>query len=201
IQAMDPAKVDGLVELLAELARDRQVVVFSHDDRLPAAVRRSSLDARILEVTRGQGSRVSVSTLTDPSTRYLNDAFGLIAEREADRLAEFAVRRTLPGLLRFATEAAAKDTFFSRAIKDGAALAEVEDAWQAAGTTRKKVTLAVFGEPRPDHELDGWASAPYRKFALRNVGTAMHNGLKPELDPSEAAKDVERLIKDLKAVG
>ena len=56
IQAMDPAKVDGLVELLTDLAQTRQVIVLSHDDRLPAAVRRSAVDATILEVTRGRES-------------------------------------------------------------------------------------------------------------------------------------------------
>ena len=40
VQSMDPAKVDGLARVLAEPPRDRQVVVFTHDDRLPEAVRR-----------------------------------------------------------------------------------------------------------------------------------------------------------------
>lgn len=199
VQAMDPAKVDGLVELLAGLARDHQVVVFSHDDRLPAAVRRSSLDATVLEVTRGASSRVTVQTATDPASRYLDDAFGLVLEHEAGHLEELAVRRTLPGLLRFATEAAAKDRFFSRALKKGTALGDVEEMWQSAGTTRKKVALAVFGEPRPDHELEGWASAAYRKFGLRNVGTGMHQGLKAGLDPRDAAKDVQRLVDDIRS--
>lgn len=38
IQAMDPAKVQGFVQVLLELAADRQVIVLSHDERLPAAV-------------------------------------------------------------------------------------------------------------------------------------------------------------------
>ena len=67
IQAMDPAKVDGLVELLSELAETHQVIVLSHDDRLPAAVRRSAAGATILEVTRGHESRVAITTR--PPTR------------------------------------------------------------------------------------------------------------------------------------
>ena len=35
VQAMDPAKVDGLARVLSSVARSRQVVVFTHDDRLP----------------------------------------------------------------------------------------------------------------------------------------------------------------------
>ncbi|MGI8814679.1 MAG: hypothetical protein ACR2G2_05165 [Pseudonocardia sp.] len=40
IQAMDPSKIDGFVRVLESLAATRQIVVFSHDDRLPEAVRR-----------------------------------------------------------------------------------------------------------------------------------------------------------------
>ena len=35
VQAMDPAKVDGLARVLHRAARTRQIVVFTHDDRLP----------------------------------------------------------------------------------------------------------------------------------------------------------------------
>lgn len=197
VQAMDPAKVDGLVELLSDLAKTHQVIVLSHDDRLPAAVRRADVAATILEVTRGKESNVSVMTSTDPATRYISDAFALIAEYDDGRLPEAALRRTLPGLLRFATEAAARDRFFTRALKHGALLVDVEDSWQKAATTRLKVALAVFGEPRENHELDSWASPPYRKLGLRTVGPGMHNGLKSGLDPRAAARDIERLVKDL----
>jgi hypothetical protein len=40
VQAMDPSKVDGLAQVLAGVAAERQVIVFTHDDRLPDAVRR-----------------------------------------------------------------------------------------------------------------------------------------------------------------
>ena len=35
IQAMDPSKIDGFLEVLVDLAETRQVIVFTHDDRLP----------------------------------------------------------------------------------------------------------------------------------------------------------------------
>ncbi|WP_179276594.1 hypothetical protein [Rhodococcus sp. 14-1411-2a] len=34
IQAMDPAKIDGFIKVLSSLATTRQVIDFSHDDRL-----------------------------------------------------------------------------------------------------------------------------------------------------------------------
>jgi ABC-type lipoprotein export system ATPase subunit len=45
VQSMDPARVDGLARALAETAKTRQVVVFTHDDRLPEAVRRLGIAA------------------------------------------------------------------------------------------------------------------------------------------------------------
>ena len=52
VQAMDPANVDGLARVLSSVARSRQVVVFTHDDRLPAALRQLQLAATVLAVTR-----------------------------------------------------------------------------------------------------------------------------------------------------
>ncbi|MBD3947561.1 AAA family ATPase [Nocardioides ganghwensis] len=198
VQAMDPAKVDGLVELLSDLAQTRQVIVLSHDDRLAAAVRRADVDATVLEVARGSGSRVSVTIATDPAARYIGDAFALIRETEEDRLPDAVMRRTLPGLLRFAVEAVARDRFFGSQLESGVALDDVEDAWTSVSTTRDRVGLAVFGESRPHHELDQWAAAPYRKFALRSIGAAMHSGLKADLDARDAVRDVEKLIADLR---
>ena len=56
VQAMDPAKVDGLARMLERTAADRQVIVFTHDNRLARAVRQLSIPAAILEVTRRPGS-------------------------------------------------------------------------------------------------------------------------------------------------
>ena len=46
VQSMDPARVEGLARALAETAKTRQVVVFTHDDRLPEAVRRLGIPAQ-----------------------------------------------------------------------------------------------------------------------------------------------------------
>ena len=43
VQAMDPAKVDGLAKVLAKVAAHRQVIVFTHDNRLAAAIRDLSI--------------------------------------------------------------------------------------------------------------------------------------------------------------
>ncbi len=58
VQSMDPARVDGLARVLQAAGKDRQVIVFTHDDRLPEAIRRLAIDATIIEITRKQGSIV-----------------------------------------------------------------------------------------------------------------------------------------------
>ena len=62
VQAMDPSKVDGLARVLHKAARTRQIVVFTHDDRLPEAIRRLRLDATLLHVDRRARSTVAVQT-------------------------------------------------------------------------------------------------------------------------------------------
>jgi hypothetical protein len=57
---MDPAKVDGLAHVLSHVARTRQVVVFTHDDRLPSAVRQPQLPATVWAVTRRERSVVAL---------------------------------------------------------------------------------------------------------------------------------------------
>lgn len=94
VQAMDPANVDGLVTVLSRIAKDRQVVVFSHDDRLADAVRRAAVDATILEVAREAGSKVVVNDNLDPASRYLRDAFAMVMD---DGLPDPTLRRLLPG--------------------------------------------------------------------------------------------------------
>src|SRR3954452_15737617 len=76
VQAMDPAKVDGLAKVLHRAARTRQIVVFTHDDRLPEAIRRLRLDASMLHVDRRANSTVDVQLSRSPVQRYLDGARG-----------------------------------------------------------------------------------------------------------------------------
>ena len=76
VQAMDPAKVDGLARVLHRAARTRQIVVFTHDDRLPEAIRRLRLDATMLHVDRRARSAVDVQVSRSPIQRYLDGARG-----------------------------------------------------------------------------------------------------------------------------
>lgn len=197
VQAMDPAKVDGLVDLLGELAKTRQVIVFSHDDRLPAALRRSAHDATILQVSRGTGSAVSISASQDPTVRYLKDAHGLIKEWQRERLTEEDLRKTLPGLYRFAIESAAKDRYFDTRLATGANIHDLESTWSATHNTRKRVLLAIFGEDPPEHLAQSWISGPHRPAALGIASSGFHRGL--ATDPEDAHYKTQKLVDDIRS--
>jgi len=48
VQAMDPAKVAGLATVLARAARERQVIVLTHDTRLADAMRALDIAATVI---------------------------------------------------------------------------------------------------------------------------------------------------------
>lgn len=192
VQAMDPAKVDGLVAALSRIAEDRQVVVFSHDDRLASAVRRAPVSAQIWEVTRFAKSKVQVTNTYEPAGRYLKDAFALLND---DRLPGATLRMALPGMLRLAVESAARDRYWTERLAAGATHGEVEAEWDAARKTRDRVGLALYGEAR---QLDTWLDkGAYRRRGLGVCTSAVHNGLRG--DPLAACEDVEKMVRDIRA--
>lgn len=192
VQAMDPAKVDGLVQLLAKLAETQQVIVLSHDDRLPAAARRARVGARVLEVTRAADSKVAVNVGTDPTSRYLRDARALLKDKD---LPEDTLRKALPGLIRFAVESCSRDIVFERRLGQGAALADVEALWRDKHSTSNRVSLAIFDEVRA---LDSWLTRGYRKVGLGIATSGMHAGLAANTDPETAVKYAEDMVNDIR---
>jgi ABC-type lipoprotein export system ATPase subunit len=143
VQSMDPAKVDGLARVLAEVAERRQVIVFTHDERLPEAVRRLQLDATVVEVTRRPGSVVEVRATRDPVERYIADARALI---RSDDVADDVARRVVPGFCRHAIEAGATSAVRRRRLERGDRHADVDAALENATTTLSKVALALFDD-------------------------------------------------------
>ncbi|MCG5431949.1 AAA family ATPase [Mycobacterium sp. MYCO198283] len=154
IQAMDPSKIDGFVQVLSDFAGTHQVVVFSHDDRLASVIRETGVDARLIEVVRESGSRVSVRDNINPAIRQVNDVFALIKD---ERLPDDIRARVLPGLFRVAVEAAARQAFYTRQALAGRSRTESEAAWASARKTRSRLSLAVHGDAGAD--LSGWLMA------------------------------------------
>lgn len=190
VQAMDPSKIDGLVLVLSEIAETRQVVVFSHDDRLAAAVRRSPIDAHIMEVTRGSYSSVTVRETKSPAARYLDDARAINADV---KLPDATRRRVLPGLLRLAAEAQSRDRYFSDRLARGEPIATTESSWADTHQTRHRIALALYGDTR---SLDAWLDKkPARRRALGVCTSAIHDGLVG--DVGLAVEDVGKLVDDI----
>jgi len=172
IQAMDPAKIGGFLDVLVELAKTRQVIVFSHDDRLPAAIRARSVRAQLLDVTREQGSLVVVKENDSPADRYIGDAMALILDREMDDVVK---RKATPGLFRMAIEAAAHQRFFTDRARAGSTYHETDAAWEDAKTTQQCVALAVTGAAAGD--VSGWKAHRRHRFPTLSIcATGVHNG-------------------------
>ena len=144
VQSMDPRRVDGLARVLEATARDRQVVVFTHDDRLPEAVRRLGIGATVLEVTRREASVVEVRSARDPVKRHLDDAF---AVAQTENLPVAAARRVVPGLCRLAIDAACSEAVRRRRLARGQRHADIEEMLAACSGTKSFVSLALFDEP------------------------------------------------------
>lgn len=185
IQAMDPSKIDGFVQVLGEIARTHQVIVFSHDDRLASVIRETGVDARLVEVVRETGSRVTMRDNVNPALRHVGDIFALIKD---DRMPDDIKRRAAPALFRMALESAAKQAFFAKESVAGQTLTDSEAAWLSTKKTSSRLALAVHGDPSID--LTPWLK-PERRRALRicNAGACHVHAF--EMQPSTA--EIEHL--------
>ena len=181
VQAMDPTKVEGLAAVLAELAKTRQVIVFSHDDRLAQAVRRLPVTPTVLTVSREPRSKVIVSRELGPATRYLDDARAIVLDQGLD---DSIKRRVLPGVLRQAMEEAAWLRYTTDRLQAGDALETLEDVWSDDPRLRARLEL-LHGDG-----LNRWLSRePGRRRAVEACKHA---------SPLPANCDLDGLVRDTK---
>ncbi|HKC11008.1 MAG TPA: AAA family ATPase, partial [Vicinamibacteria bacterium] len=150
VQSMDPARVDGLARVLESASADRQVVVFTHDDRLPEAVRRLDIAAEIVEVTRREGSVVELRRSLDPVLRYLEDA---LAVAGTAGLPSSAAAHVVPGLCRLALEATCMEVVRRRRLTRGEAHAAVERTLSEAGHLTRLAALVLFDDVERGDEV------------------------------------------------
>ncbi len=141
VQAMDPARVDGLARVFHHIATERQLVVFTHDDRLPEALRRLRLPCSITEVTRLPGSVVTVRNALDPVEQYFEDARALASDR---RLPSDVAIQSVPGICRQGLEAACMERIRRRRIGRGQTHAQVEEHIAKASTLKPLAALALL---------------------------------------------------------
>ncbi len=191
VQAMDPAKVDGLARVLATVAWDRQVVVFTHDDRLAEAVRRMQIDARILEVQRRERSVVEIRLSSDPVHRYLDDARALL---RTPQLPQAISDELVASCCRSALEAASLARAKRVLLAEGMDHREVQRRIDTAQSTRAMVTLAVLGPGRRIEDLNK-RLAKEGRWAVEVVRDATAGAHIPiARDLSELIADTERFV-------
>ena len=166
VQAMDPVRVDGLARVLHDLAKTHQVVVFSHDDRLPATIRRLQIPASILEVTRRPKSRVELKKSLDPVQTAINDAKAL---HLTQGLPPQAARKVVPGLCRQAIEAACLESGRRRMLALGMSLEECDQAWVDAVRLLPRIAIALYGDAERAGEV-------YRRLANKFGAWAVDTG-------------------------
>lgn len=197
VQAMDPAKVDGLARVLAEVAITRQVVVFTHDERLAEAVRRMQLDATVLEVQRRERSIVEVRVTGDPVRRYLDDARSLL---RTPQLPPAIADELVATCCRSAIEAAGLAKARHELLATGLDHAEVERRVRNAHTTRAMITLAIMGPGARVDDLNKHLSAVGGRWlvgVLRDATAGAHVPIDRPM--RELISDTERFIVWLRA--
>ncbi|MGI5179496.1 AAA family ATPase [Dactylosporangium sp. CA-152071] len=197
VQSMDPSKVDGLARVLATIATDRQVIVFTHDPRLPEAVRRLEIDAVTLQVLRGERSVVSVEPASDPALRYLDDARALACSAEVDADVRTPV---VAELCRSALEYACQRVVWRVRTARGERHASIEETLQHAQKTTTLFALALFDDPDRGGDVlrhlrnayGGWAVNAY------DLSRKAVHGNHPVPDLPGFVRDTRRLAEALR---
>lgn len=196
VQSMDPARVDGLARVLQNAARSRQVVVFTHDDRLARSCRLLGIDAKVVEVTRRAESVVELRPGLDPVGRYCADAWAIANSEDIDAA---VVSRVVGVFCRSAIEAACADAITRRRLAAGEDYASIEVLLDSTKGLAPLLALALFDDisrtkdvvPRLDKGIGRWAVSAYR-----GVQDASHKPVAREV-LLNLVRDSERLARGL----
>jgi hypothetical protein len=200
VQAMDPIRVDGLARVLHDLAQTRQVVVFTHDDRLPSAVRRLQFPASVVAVTRRLRSAVELKSTADPLHAAIEDARAL---QLSDGLPDAVARRVIPGLCRQAIEAACIESGWRKLLGMGLSHAECEQVFAAATKLLPRIAIALYGDP--DRAGDVYSTlnnkfGPSTADTARDCNEMAHGGAGPGIDLRSLINRTESLAERLAAL-
>ncbi|MGW7297511.1 AAA family ATPase [Streptomyces sp. NPDC054829] len=201
VQSMDPAKVNGLAQVLHELGEHRQVVVFTHDTRLQRAFTSQELPVTVFEVERATSSKVSVGLVTDPVRQALDDARALASTGD---LPPAARNHVLPSLCRIALENAFLEAAWIRHHRSGAPEDELQAAVGSADKLMKVAALALFGDV-------GRTGDVYRELRTLcgpravELLTVCQKGAHPEgaqiADPHRFVRDIETMAQKVRKPG
>lgn len=197
VQSMDPLKVYGLAQVLDRVARTHQVVVFTHDDRLPAAVRHLGLPARILTVNRLARSKVVMSSDGgDPALRYLNDARAVAND---DKLEPRVRGLIVCNQIRDALEFTCHEVVRVRDFRAGRPISDTEAELAELKGLSGALRLALLGDARRSDNYQA-ALARLDHAAPRVVGAANRgaHGGNTRNDLHALIDDAERIVGKLR---
>ena len=196
VQSMDPARVDGLARVLDKNAQDRQIVVFTHDDRLPDAVRRLNVPATIIEILRRAGSVVEQREVRAPVRQYLDDAFALVNTTDLPKIAR---ERVVPGLCRQSLEAACLDVVRRRRLTRGDSHDQVERLFETHAKLVPRLALAFFDDAEKAGDVYTRLKnqiGPWQVDTVKLCNEGAHKGF-PGGDARNFVRNVEQLANEL----
>jgi hypothetical protein len=196
VQAMDPVRVDGLARTLELIADDRQVVVFTHDNRLPEAIRRLRIEATLLEVYRDRNSRVTLDEQRSPVERHLDDARALA---QSEGIPEEVRDRVILGICRLAVEAACNEVVRRKRLEAGISHASVEELLSRDGKLMNRLALVLFDDWERAGEVLPRLNSSDRCYA--DAGAACNRGAHGNLHRlgPDFVRDTSRLIAYLRS--
>ena len=197
VQSMDPSRVDGLARAFEEVAKERQVIVFTHDERLPDAVRHLQIEAKVISVTRRPGSVVELREASHPVKMYIDDAMALANTKE---LPDEVRRKVIPGFCRHAVEASLTEVIRTRRLSKGDSHSEVEESLRQANKLTSRAALAFFDDPNRGGDvmprLNQWGGWAGDVFKACNQGAHEKYGG----DLFKMVKDTEQLCKKMLSI-
>ncbi len=194
VQAMDPAKVAGLARVLARAAKERQVIVLTHDTRLADAMSALDIAATVMEVVRREQSVVELRRIQDPVQRYIDDAFAVANSRDLPPEA----LRVVPGFCRLALEAASSLAATRYLLHQGTSYADVETALKKPTTLNMWLALALLHDADRAGDVTGFLlkNHPWAVDAVKECNRGTHSG-KVYGDMREFIRSVEKLTKQM----
>ena len=194
VQAMDPAKVEGLATMLARAAQERQVIVLTHDTRLADAVRFLDIQATVIEVLRRESSVVELRRILDPVQRYIDDAFAVAKTKDLPVEAQ----RVIPGFCRLALEAASALAATRRMLREGKRYAQVQAVLAQPSTLLMWLGLALLGDAQRGGDVRAHLQRqqPWAVDAVMECNRGAHSGVVAR-DLMAFIRAVERLSKEI----
>ncbi len=197
VQSMDPVKIVKLAQILAEVAENRQVVVFTHDHRLVDSLRFQGLPVTEVRVERGRESAVLTKKRSAPATQAVNEAKALIKDAN---VSSYVAKTVLPGVCRSALEAAFYDLAYQALSRRGKEWKWIEEQTSKTRELKQLAGLALSEEGRlRDEDIPQSIREAFGEEALQIIDDCNHGSHEAGAlsDPKTLVGRVEKLVNQI----